>query len=270
MTTHQARPLSRANAEKVLTGTASPRSELAHIIAAARGPADSDELAGEAAAMIRFQAARLEPAAAHAPTVPKRMSDKLLAAKLGIAAALAAAATGGVALAAAAHTQTEPAHHATPVSTPVAAPSHDGTPTPKATTTTAPPPSHAAAASAAPPAPAGGAGSHPSASHVSASHVSASPSPALRGLCIVYFAIGGADGKVIDNPAFRTLVTAAGGKGNITAYCKTLLRADPYPTGPARSHPVGPPIFRPRETPPGHRRSGSPNVPPGGAQADQP
>lgn len=265
MTTHQAGPLSPAYAEKILTGTAHEQSELAHIIAAARGPADSDELAGEAATMIRFQAARLEPAAPQAPTVRKRMSDKLLAAKLGIAAALAAAATGGVALAAAAHTQTEPAHHATPASTPVAAPSHDGTRTPKATTTTAPPPSHAAAASAAPPAPAGGAGSHPS-----ASHVSASPSPALRGLCIVYFAIGGADGKVIDNPAFRTLVTAAGGKGKVTAYCKTLLRADPYPTGPARSHPVGPPIFRPRETPPGHRRSGPPNVPPGGAQADQP
>ena len=147
MTTHQARPLSRANAEKILTGTASDPSELAHIIGAARGTADSDELAGEAAAMIRFQAARLEPAAAHAPTVRKRMSDKLLAAKLGIAAALAAAATGGVALAAAAHTQTEPAHHATPAGTPVAAPSHDETPTPKATTTTAPPPSHAAAAS---------------------------------------------------------------------------------------------------------------------------
>jgi hypothetical protein len=211
--------------------------------------------------MIRFQAARLEPAAAHAPTVRKRTSDKMLAAKLGIAAALAAAATGGVALAAAAHTQTEPAHHDTPASTPVAAPSHDGTPTPKATTTTAPAPSHAATASAAPPAPAGGAGSH-----LSASRPSASPSPALRGLCIVYFAVGGADGKVIDNPAFRVLVTAAGGKGKVTAYCQTLLRAGLNPTG----HPVGPPIFPPRETPSGHRRSGPPDVPPGGAQADQP
>ena len=264
MSTHQAGPRSRAYAEKILTGTAHEQSELAHIIAAARGPADSGELAGEPAAMIRFQAARLEPAAAPGPTVRKRMPEKLLAAKLGIVAALAAAATGGVALAATAHTQTEPAHHATPASTPVAAPSHDGTPTPKAATTTAPPPSHAATAPAAPPAPAGGAGAHPS-----ASHPSASPSPALRGLCIVYFAIGGADGKVIDNPAFRALVTAAGGKGKVTAYCQTLLRADPNPTGPARSHPVGPPILRPRETPPGHRRSGSPDVPPGGAQADQ-
>ena len=170
MSTHQAGPRSRAYAEKILTGTAHEQSELAHIIAAARGPADSGELAGEPAAMIRFQAARLEPAAAPGPTVRKRMPEKLLAAKLGIAAALAAAATGGVALAATAHTQTEPAHHATPASTPVAAPSHDGTPTPKAATTTAPPPSHAATAPAAPPAPAGGAGAHPSASHPSASH----------------------------------------------------------------------------------------------------
>src|SRR6478609_6928299 len=112
MTTRQPPPPHRANAEAILAGTATERSELTQIIAAARGSATSAELAGEAAAMIRFQGARLEPAAAHGVTVRKRMSDKLLAAKVGIAAALAAAATGGVALAAAAHTQTEPAHHA--------------------------------------------------------------------------------------------------------------------------------------------------------------
>jgi hypothetical protein len=266
MTTHQASPLSRANAEEILTGTASEPSELGRMIAAARGPADSGELAGEATAMIRYQAARLEPAAAPNPTVRKRMSDKLLAAKLGIAAAaLAAAATGGAALAATAHTQTEPAHHAAPATTRVAAPSHDGTPTPEATEATAPPPSHAATVSAARPTPPSGAASHPS-----ASHPSASPAPALRGLCIAYLAMGSADGKVIDNPAFRALVTAAGGKGNVTAYCQTLIRADPYPTGPASSYPLGPPVSRPGETPSGHRGSGPPDVPPGGPQADQP
>src|SRR6266550_4026495 len=130
MTTRQPPPLDRANAEAILTGTATERSELTQIVAAARGPATSDELAGEAAAMIRFQAAHLDPAAAHGVTVRKRMSDKLLAAKVGIAAALAAAA----------HTQTEPAHHALPASTSAAAPSHDGTPTPRATKAAVPPP----------------------------------------------------------------------------------------------------------------------------------
>jgi hypothetical protein len=258
MTTRQPPPLNRANAEAILTGTATERSELAQIIAAARGPATSDELAGEAAAMIRFQAARLEPAAAHGVTVRKRMSDKLLAAKLGIAAALAAAATGGVALAAAAHTQTEPAHHALPASTSVAAPSHDGTPTPRATKAAVPPPppppSHAAAASAAPTAP-GGAGSHPS----------ASPSPSLRGLCIAYLANEITGGKRMDNPAFGALVTAAGGKDKITTYCLTLLRADPHPTRPAKSYSIGPPILSP-----GHRLSGPPDVPPSGPEGDQP
>ena len=256
MTTRQPPPLHRANAEAILTGTATERSELTQIIAAARGPATSDELAGEAAAMIRFQAARLEPAAAHGVTVRKRMSDKLLAAKVGIAAALAAAATGGVALAAAAHTQTEPAHHALPASTSVAAPSHDGTPTPRATRAAVPPPpppSHAAAASAAPPAP-GGAGSHPS----------ASPSRSLRGLCIAYFANEITGGKRMDNPAFGALVTAAGGKDKITTYCLTLLRADPHPTRPARSDSIGPPILSP-----GHRLSGPPDVPPSGPEGDQ-
>jgi len=256
MTTRQPPPLNRANAEAILTGTATERSELAQIIAAARGSATSAELAGEAAAMIRFQAARLEPAAAHGVTVRKRMSDKLLAAKVGIAAALAAAATGGVALAAAAHTQTEPAHHALPASTSVAAPSHDGTPTPRATKAAVPPPpppSHAAAASAAPPAP-GGAGSHPS----------ASPSRSLRGLCIAYFANEITGGKRMDNPAFGALVTAAGGKNKITIYCLTLLRADPHPTRPARSDSIGPPILSP-----GHRLSGPPDVPPIGPEEDQ-
>ena len=257
MTTRQPPPLNRANAEAILTGTATERSELAQIIAAARGPATSDELAGEAAAMIRFQAARLEPAAAHGVTVRKRMSDKLLAAKLGIAAALAAAATGGVALAATAHTQTEPAHHALPASTSVAAPSHDGTPTPRATKAAVPPPpppSHAAAASAAPTAP-GGAGSHPS----------ASPSPSLRGLCIAYLANEITGGKRMDNPAFGALVTAAGGKDKITTYCLTLLRADPHPTRPAKSYSIGPPILSP-----GHRRVAHQMCHPVGQRADQP
>jgi hypothetical protein len=255
MTTRQPPPLNRAKAEAILTGTATERSELAQIIAAARGPATSDELAGEAAAMVRFQAARLDPAAAHGVTVRKRMSDKLLAAKMGIAAALAAAATGGVALAAAAHTQTEPAHHALPASTSVAAPSHDGTPTPRATKPAVPPPpSHAAAASAAPTAP-GGAGSHPS----------ASPSPSLHGLCIAYLANEITGGKRMDNPAFGALVAAAGGKDKVTTYCLTLIRADPRPTRPARSYWIWPPIPSP-----GHRLSGPPDVPPSGPKGDQP
>jgi hypothetical protein len=255
MTTRQPPPLNRANAEAILTGTAAERSELTQIIAAARGPATSDELAGEAAAMIRFQAARLDPAAAHGVTVRRRMSDKVLAAKVGIAAALVAA-TGGVALAAAAHTQTEPAHHALPASASVAAPSHDGTPTPRATRAAVPPPpppSHAAAASAAPTAP--GAGSHPS----------ASPSPSLRGLCIAYLANEITGGKRMDNPAFGALVAAAGGKDKVTTYCLTLLRADPRPSGPAKSYSIGPPILSP-----GHRLSGSPDVPPRGPEGDQP
>jgi hypothetical protein len=256
MTTRQPPPLNRANAEAILTGTAAERSELTQIIAAARGPVTSDELAGEAAAVIQFQAARLDPAAGHGMTVRRRMSDKLLAAKVGIAAALAAAATGGVALAAAAHTQTEPAHRALPASTSVAAPSHDRTPTPRATKAAVPPPppSHAGGASAATTAP-GGAGSHPS----------ASPSPSLRGLCIAYLANEITGGKRMDNPAFGALVTAAGGKDKITTYCLTLLRADPRPTRPARSYWIGPPIPSPR-----HRLSGPPDVPPSGPEGDQP
>jgi hypothetical protein len=254
MTTHRPTPLSRANAEAILTGTATERSELAQIVTAARGPATADELTGEAAAMIRFQAARLEPATAAGLTVRKRLSDKLLAAKVGIAAALAAAATGGVALAAAAHTQTEPAHHAPPASTSIAAPSHGGTSTPRATKAAVPPPPSHAAASAAPTAP-GSAGSHPS----------ASPEPSLRGLCVAYLANGIAGGKRMDNPAFGALVSAAGGSAKVMTYCQALLRADLHPTGPAKSYPIGPPIPWP-----GQGRSGPPIVQPDGPEGDQP
>jgi len=149
-----------------------------------------------------------------------------------------------------------PAHHALPASTSVAAPSHDRTPTPRATKAAIPPPpppSHAAAASAAPTAP-GGARSHPS----------ASPSPSLRGLCIEYLANEITGGKRMDNPAFGALVTAAGGKNKITIYCLTLLRADRQPTRPARSDSIGPPILSP-----GHRLSGPPDVPPSGPEGDQ-
>ncbi len=123
MTTRQGPTLSQAQAEEILTGRASGPLQLAEVITAARGPADSDELGGEAAAMIRFQAARLEPTIAGVPAARRRLPERVLAAKLGIVAALAAAATGGVALAATAHSQTNPpVRPATSADVPVAEP----------------------------------------------------------------------------------------------------------------------------------------------------
>ena len=57
-----------------------------------------------------------------------------------------------------------------------------------------------------------------SASHPA--HPAASPSPSLRGLCQAYTAhVSQSPGKALDNPAFTALITAAGGKDSVTAFC---------------------------------------------------
>lgn len=52
----------------------------------------------------------------------------------------------------------------------------------------------------------------------------AGPSPSLEGLCVAYLA-GAADdgGEVLDNPAFRALVDAAGGAEKVDEYCADLV-----------------------------------------------
>jgi hypothetical protein len=94
----------------------------------------------------------------------------------------------------------------------------------------------------------------------------ASPSPSLVGLCRAYHAGAGDNpGKALENPAFRALIDAAGGKDKVTAYCTTLLanqgskaagpshspgkpsvavsaaaRAPEHPTARPSEHPTGP------------------------------
>ena len=77
-----------------------------------------------------------------------------------------------------------------------------------------------------------------SASGKSTSHPAASPSPSLRGLCQAYTAHAGhSTGKSLDSPAFTALITAAGGKDSVTAFCASLLATHPG-KAPA-SHPAG-------------------------------
>jgi hypothetical protein len=62
-------------------------------------------------------------------------------------------------------------------------------------------------------------GNGPDASHA--------PSPSLVGLCHAYGSGNKADhGKALDNPAFTVLITTAGGRDKVDAFCATLL-ADP-------------------------------------------
>jgi hypothetical protein len=70
-------------------------------------------------------------------------------------------------------------------------------------------------------------------------HPAAGPSPSLAGLCNVYRAgVGDNSGKALDNPAFTHLITVAGGKDKVAAYCAALLKTQPG-EGQVSSHPSG-------------------------------
>lgn len=91
---------------------------------------------------------------------------------------------------------------------------------------------------------------------------SASPSPSLIGLCRAYSAgVKDANGKALENPAFTFLITTAGSKEAVNAYCTTLLATAPggkptalptqahkptaHPTGKPSDHPTGKPSTHP-------------------------
>jgi hypothetical protein len=90
-------------------------------------------------------------------------------------------------------------------------------------------------------------------STVAPSAVGHSPSASIHGLCKAHLArVGNASGKATQNPASAELIVAAGGAGNVTAYCQSLLngpsatitpqpgKAASHPTGPPSPHPTGP------------------------------
>ncbi|GAA4573550.1 hypothetical protein GCM10023176_38780 [Micromonospora coerulea] len=97
------------------------------------------------------------------------------------------------------------------------------------------------------------------------------PSPNLVGLCRAYQAGAGDNpGKALENPAFSVLITTAGGKDKVVAYCDNLLAsakakpskaADPTATP---SHPTARPDTRPTagaertETPGGRKPTALP------------
>jgi hypothetical protein len=66
-----------------------------------------------------------------------------------------------------------------------------------------------------------------------------SPSPSLVGLCHAVDAGNKDDhGKALENPAFTALVTAAGGKAKVDAFCATLLAAASAAPKEHPSHPA--------------------------------
>jgi hypothetical protein len=222
MTTNR-RWIDRDNAEYLLRGAPARRLQardpLSQLLRAAAAPVSADELADEHEAMAVFQRN------AHGPvSTPRRKSMiKTALAKvltLKAAAVLAAVSAGGVALAATTGVMPNPLEQFLPGS-------------------------HAPADPTDKPTSPGPGGAH------------GTPSPSIVGLCHAFVAGAGADhGKALENPAFTALITAAGGKDKVDAYCTNVL-ASAEPT----SHPTGEPTTRPTSEPP--HPTGQPSHPTG-------
>jgi hypothetical protein len=70
------------------------------------------------------------------------------------------------------------------------------------------------------------------------------PSPSLVGLCHAYTAgVAQSPGKALDSPAFDALISAAGGRDQVSAYCAKVLASVPgnAPTANPGRHPPGRP-----------------------------
>jgi hypothetical protein len=166
------------------------------LLAVAAAPARDSELVGEHAAVTAFRAARL----ATADQSQRSSPAKLFSARLAAVVAVLAVAVGGVATAAATGHLPGPLGGNSPV-----------TPAPSSHPTTSAAPSST---------------SHPTTTDRhddrGAAPAPDSPSPSMTGLCNA-FTTGSEHGKALDNPAFTALITTAGGRDRVDAYCAELL-----------------------------------------------
>ena len=202
---------------------------LAATLRAAAGPGRPGELAGRHQALAAFHHARQHPVVGQRrPSTIKATLLKLLTVKAAAIAAVVVG-TGGVALAASTGALPNPLNN------------H---PAPSASN------------------------SHPGAPDASSRPGSADPSPSLVGLCHAYTAGAGSEhGKALENPAFQALLTAAGGKDNVDAFCTEIL-ASAKPDQPT-SHPMGQPTGHPTGQPTGHP-TGQPTGHPTGQPSTHP
>lgn len=199
MSTHRPR-IDRDTAEQLLRGSATSADPLVTLLAAAAAPPRPDELAGEQKVLAAFHSAHLGPV-----PQPRRRSmiktalAKLLTLKVA-GAALAATTAGGVALAATGNL-------------------------PGVSGTDRKPAAHASA--------------QPS-DQADGERGKGSPSPSLVGLCHAFQAGAGDNpGKALENPAFRALISAAGGEDKVADFCEDTL-ASAAPDKKPTAHPTGP------------------------------
>lgn len=236
MSSNRTRRLDRSTAERLLSGDqattdthgGTAAAMLAATLSAAAAPARQAELAEEDRALAAYSnAAQLGP---NPEFRRQSMLKSALAKVLTVKAAIVVAALGASGVALAAGTGALPTPWSDTPATPPAT-SRAATPdAPPSTTPTGKP------SDAGKPADAG-----------------ATPDPSVTGLCTAYTAqVGDDPGKALESPAFEALVTAAGGKDKVPAYCDTLAGEHgkpsdlPTPTDPGNGKA---PTTRP--TPPG-------------------
>jgi len=200
-------PADRDAAERLLRGTpGDPADPLAALLAAAAAPATPRELAREYEALAAFRAARTAPAEGprhHA--APGRSFGKLFTLRVA-AATIAVTGVGGVALAATTGTLPTPLR-SRPAISPSTSPSdvegsESGSPTAGPPTAKAKP------------------GQVPK--------QDPQRPQSVVGLCRAYTEHSRHDGdrrKLLDTPAFRPLVEAAGNVGEVPKFCRDLLDA---------------------------------------------
>ena len=267
MSMHGRHRMTPAEAERLFrSGATGDGDALSALIAAASRPAGAGELAGEAAALRQFRAAHLETGSRpRRPALLKTVLANVVAAKVALTATLAAAATGGIAFAAASLDSPGSSGGPHSAAAPYSSVSRSNDPSDESADPTPGESDESSASTGEPSESAGEPSQSDSESPGSESpHPKATPSPSLSGLCKAYRA-GATDnpGKAISNPAFSVLVAAAGGVDNLGSYCDTLLGPAPsrshgkpstHPSGKHSTHPGGKPSTHPsgrRSTHPG-------------------
>ncbi|SCG72513.1 hypothetical protein [Micromonospora coxensis] len=224
--------------ERLLVGPAvDPQdgpASLVRLLAAVRAAPHPAELRGEAAAMQAFQRARAgAPLPVRAPSTRTGVLAGLAGLKVALAA-LAVAATGGVALAAVTGTLPGQPERDDPGTRPSAAP------VPTASATAGADPSGSPAATDAPP---------------------SSPTASILGLCRAYRADAGDNpGRTLENPVFTDLITTAGGRNKVAAYCERAIR-DAQSPGAATDRGDATPTAGSSRRPTQHA-TGAPTAPP--------
>jgi hypothetical protein len=208
---------------------------LAHLLAAAAAPSRPHELRGEHAARDAFRAARDHPVAARRvrsrAAIAGSRAAKIAAAILAITSAgttAVAMATGSVPHFLVRTQSPVPSAAPAPESPSRGAERHYVLPAPRAVT---PPSTGRSPGPAIPTASSGGVTSPPESPSVTVAP------PPLTGLCRDYLAIPEPRRRqAMKDPKFTPLVSPAGGKGRVDAYCGQLLTSlSPSPAPPTSS-----------------------------------